>query len=59
MAASKSFIGATLAVSAALPGTFNSAGYAALGWTTVGQVESIDPTGDDNSGIEFTPLANR
>lgn len=57
MAASKSYIGATLAVSAALPGTFNSAGYAALGWTVVGQIESIDPTGDGVAAIEFTPLA--
>lgn len=57
MAASKSNIGATLAVSAALPGSFNSAGYAALSWTTVGQVETIGQTGDSVSAIEFTPLA--
>lgn len=57
MAASKSNIGATLAVSAALPGSFNSAGYAALSWTTVGQIESIGSTGDDVTAIEFTPLA--
>lgn len=57
MAASKSYIGATLAVSAALPGSFNSAGYAALTWTTVGQIESITETGDNVAMIEFTPLA--
>jgi hypothetical protein len=57
MAASKSFIGATLAVSVGLPVNFNSAGYGSMPWTTVGQVESIDPTGDMTSAIEFTPLA--
>jgi hypothetical protein len=41
----KTLAGTTLALSAGVPATFNSAGYAALTYTTLGEVIKVGPLG--------------
>jgi len=54
------YIGATIAVVAALPATYNAAGYAALTWTgVVGNVVQWGSIGDQSSDIPVTTLAGR
>jgi len=54
------FIGATVAVVAALPATFNAAGYAALTWTgVIGQLVQFGELGDQSSDISVTTLLGR
>lgn len=48
--------GSALAISAAAPATADAAGYAALTYTEIGQIEQIGPIGAVYSKVEFTPL---
>lgn len=53
-----SYIGATFAIVAATPATYDSAGYAALTWTaSVGEVVSWGPTGDVHEDIAVTEVS--
>jgi len=55
-----SFIGSTVAIVAALPATYNAAGYAALTWTgTIGLMVQIGALGDQSSDIVVTTLGGR
>ena len=55
-----SYIGATVAVVAALPATYNAAGYAALTWTgIVGLLVQFGTLGDQSADIPVTTLAGR
>jgi len=49
-------VGTCIAVSAALPATFNSAGYAALTYTTVGELESIGDLLLKKAAVTFSNL---
>ena len=49
-------IGGFLSVSAAIPATFGSAGYAALTWTEVGEASEVPEFGAAYSAVTFTPL---
>ncbi|MEL6100476.1 MAG: hypothetical protein AAFR68_04075 [Pseudomonadota bacterium] len=51
--------GATLAASAALPATYDAAGYAALTFTDVGEVENLGAFGRNYNLVSFLPLAER
>lgn len=54
------YIGATVAVVAALPATYDGAGYAALTWTgVVGLLTQLGELGDESNGISVTTLAGR
>lgn len=48
--------GTTLAISAGVPATQTSAGYAALTFTTIGGIETVGPIGATYSKVEFKPL---
>jgi hypothetical protein len=48
--------GATLHISAATPATFDQAGYSALSYTKVGQIESIGDFGREREINKFVPL---
>src|SRR4030043_336826 len=50
--------GATLAISASLPATYDAAGYGAtsITYTAVGQIESFGPHGVTANVTEFTPI---
>lgn len=48
--------GSTLAISAAHPATEDAAGYAALTYTEIGQIEKIGAFGATFNKVEFTPL---
>ena len=48
--------GSTLAISAAAPATQDAAGFAALTFTEVGQVEKIGSLGASFAKVEFQPL---
>lgn len=52
--------GATIAVSASLPATYDSAGYGATAmvYTTIGQVEDFGEHGANATIVEFTPVAD-
>jgi len=52
--------GATLALSATLPATYDAAGYGATGvaFTTVGKVEDFGEHGGEASVSTFTPVAD-
>lgn len=54
-----SHIGGTVAISAAAPATYNSAGYGALSWTTVADIVSWGQIGDSAAKITVTPLSGR
>ena len=53
-----SYIGSTLAVVASAPAAEDASSYAALSYTTVGQVISIGELGDTNEDIAFDRLAD-
>jgi hypothetical protein len=48
--------GSTLAISAASPATEDAAGYAALTFTEIGQIEKIGSVGATFAKVEFKPL---
>lgn len=54
----ESLAGATLAISASLPATYDAAGYGAttITYTAIGEVESIGDHGVTASVTEFTPI---
>ena len=55
-----SYIGTAVSVVAALPATYNAAGYAALTWTgVIGQLVQFGELGDQSSDINVTTLAGR
>jgi len=49
-------IGGFLSVSAAVPATFDAAGYAALTFTEVGEASEIPEYGATHEVVRFTPL---
>lgn len=53
---SQTAAGSTLAISAAAPATLDAAGYTALTFTEVGQVEKIGSFGASFAKVEFQPL---
>lgn len=48
--------GTALAISAGAPATQDEAGYAALTWTEIGQIEKIGAIGATTNKVEFQPL---
>ena len=48
--------GSALAISAATPATFDAAGYTALTFTEIGQIEKIGTIGATFNKVEFQPL---
>lgn len=54
---SQTAAGSTLAISAAAPATQDAAGFAALSFTTVGQVEKLGAIGASYAKVEFQPLS--
>lgn len=48
--------GTALAISAGAPATQDAAGYAALTWTEIGQIEKIGAIGATTNKVEFQPL---
>ena len=48
--------GSTLAISAAAPATEDAAGYAALAYIEIGQIEKIGSIGATVNKVEFQPL---
>ena len=57
--ASRTSAGSTIRVSAAQPGTFNVAGYAALGWTTVGEITELGEFGREYNLVTHNPIGTR
>jgi len=55
MAAQES-IGTTIAISAAVPATFDVAGFDALSFTEIGEVTEVNEYGGEAAVIEHTPL---
>lgn len=51
--------GSTLGVSATLPASETSGAYAALTFTTVGQITDLGAFGKTYNEVSFTPLASR
>lgn len=51
--------GTTFKVSASTPATFNSAGYAALSYTTVGEVTDLGEFGREYSLVTHNPIDTR
>ena len=51
--------GTIISVSAAAPATFDSTGYAALTWTTVGNVEDGGEHGREYAEVTFNPIDTR
>ena len=51
--------GSTLKVSAGTPATFDGTGYAALTWTTVGEVTSIPEFGREYNLVTHSPINTR
>jgi hypothetical protein len=54
--ASSTAAGSALAISAGVPATFDAAGYAALTFTEIGQIEKIGSIGATYAKVEFQPL---
>lgn len=52
----ESLTGATYSVCAGVPATFDAAGYAALVYTVIGDVESVSPFGANRPITKFTPI---
>lgn len=50
-------VGTQVYVSAAVPATYDSAGFGALSWTEVGEVESLGEYGGSAQISQFVPLA--
>jgi len=57
MSESSLSVGLEISVSAAVPATYNKAGYEALSWTVVSEAESVPEFGGDAQIAEFIPLA--
>jgi hypothetical protein len=51
--------GSTIAISAATPATFDGAGYAALSFTSIGEVTDLGEFGRDYALVTHNPLASR
>lgn len=51
--------GTTIKLSAGTPATFNSAGYAALTWTTIGEVTDLGEFGREYNLVTHNPLGSR
>lgn len=51
--------GTTIKLSAGTPATFNAAGYAALTWTTIGEVTDLGEFGREYNLVTHNPLGNR
>lgn len=51
--------GSTLRLSAAQPATYNAAGYAALAWTTVGEIVDFGEFGREYNLVTHNPVATR
>ena len=51
--------GTTLKISAATPATFDSAGYAALSYTAVGEITNFGDFGREYAKIEHKPVGSR
>jgi hypothetical protein len=51
--------GTTVQISASTPATFDSAGYAALSFTTVGEITNIGDFGREFAKIEHKPVGSR
>lgn len=49
-------LGATIAISAGVPATFDGTGYAALTYTEIGGVDSVGTTGRKYNKVEFKPM---
>lgn len=56
---STSYVGSTLSVSAALPATYDSTGYAALTWTEVVGIVDVGEVGDQQNDITIDTLVGR
>lgn len=57
--AATSTSGTVIAVSAALPGTYDSAGFALLSYTTTGEVTDIGEFGKEYNLITHNPIGDR
>ena len=55
----KSVAGTILKISAGVPATFDSTGYAALTYTTVGEITDLGEFGRVYNVIKHNPIANR
>ena len=53
------FAGATISVSAGTPATYDSAGFAALTFTAVGELVSLGDRGRTYTDVSYTTLADR
>lgn len=51
--------GTTIKLSAGTPASFNSAGYAALTWTTIGEVTDLGEFGREYNLVTHNPLGSR
>lgn len=51
--------GTTIKLSAGTPATFNAAGYAALTWTTIGEVTDLGEFGREFNLVTHNPLGSR
>lgn len=51
--------GTTLAISAGTPATYDSGGFAALSWTTVGEVTDLGEYGRAYNLVTHNPIATR
>jgi hypothetical protein len=51
--------GSTLYIGAALPATFDAAGYAAVAWTEVGEITDLGEFGREYSAVKHNPLKTR
>ena len=51
--------GTTIKISAGVPATFNQAGYAALTYTTIGEVTDLGEFGREYNLVTHNPVGNR
>jgi hypothetical protein len=51
--------GTTLAIGAALPATYDAAGYAAVSWTVIGELASLSAFGKEYQTVTWAGLSNR
>lgn len=51
--------GTTIKISAGVPATFNQAGYAALSYTTIGEVTDLGEFGREYNLVTHNPVGNR
>lgn len=56
MGGSTTAAGSTLAICATLPATEDAAGYGALTWIEIGQIEKLGAIGATYAKVEFKPL---